>query len=74
MVGGVSAIGAGLYSVGVPKDSILKYEVALKTNNFLLVAHGTADEVARARDILQTTRPSEVGLHLAETAKKAKAV
>jgi Heat induced stress protein YflT domain len=63
VVGGLSAIGAGLYSIGIPKDSILRYEVALKANKFLLVAHGTAEEVARARDIIATTHPSEVGVH-----------
>src|SRR5271156_3298058 len=31
IVGGLSALGAGLFSIGVPKDSILNYEVALKT-------------------------------------------
>lgn len=30
VVGGVSAIGAGLYSIGIPKDSVLQYELALK--------------------------------------------
>src|SRR5580700_10815304 len=59
VVGGLSAIGAGLYSIGIPKDSILKYEVALKAGSFLLVAHGTAEEVSKAKDILQTTRPSQ---------------
>lgn len=63
VVGGLSAIGAGLYGIGIPKDSILRYEVALKANKFLLVAHGTAEEVARARDILATTNPSELGVH-----------
>src|ERR1700685_2693358 len=29
VVGGLSAIGAGLDSVGIPKDSILQYELAL---------------------------------------------
>lgn len=74
MVGGVGAIGAGLYSMGIPKDSILKYELALKANSFLLVAHGTAEEVAKAKDILQTTRPSQLDLHSAEPVKKATAV
>jgi uncharacterized membrane protein len=74
LVGGLSAIGAGLYSIGIPKDSVLKYETALKAGNFLLVVHGTADEVARARDILQTTRPSELNLHPAEPVKRATAV
>ena len=74
VVGGVSAIGAGLYSIGIPKDSILKYETAIKANNFVLVAHGTAEEVARAKDILQTTQPSELNVHSTESAKKATAV
>lgn len=63
IVGGVSAIGAGLYSVGVPKDSILKYELALKTDRFVLMVHGTADEAARARDIIKGTHPAELHVH-----------
>ena len=63
LVGGVSAVGAGLYSLGIPKDSVLKYDTALKANKFILVAHGTASEVARAKDIIQTTNPAEVNLH-----------
>jgi hypothetical protein len=63
VVGGVSAVGAGLYSLGIPKDSVLKYDTALKTNKFILVAHGTANEVAKAKDIIQTTNPVEVSLH-----------
>jgi len=34
VVGGLSALGAGLFSLGIPKDSILKYETALKTDKF----------------------------------------
>ena len=66
VVGGLSALGAGLYSIGIPKDSVVKYETALKADKFLLLAHGTADEVAKARDILQTTHPVEVALHAAK--------
>jgi hypothetical protein len=68
LVGGLSAIGAALYSIGIPKDSILKYELALKQDKFLLVAHGTADEVAKARDILQTTSPATIDMHGAAAA------
>src|ERR1035438_5829780 len=46
VVGGVSAVGAGLVSIGIPKDSVLKYEVALKTDKFLLVVHGS--QIGRA--------------------------
>src|ERR1035437_6469507 len=63
VVGGLSALGAGLYSIGIPKDSVVKYEAALKSDKFLLLAHGTAGEVAKARDIMQTTHPMEVAVH-----------
>ena len=52
VVGGVSALGAGLVSIGIPKDSVIKYETALKTDKFLLVVHGTPDAVYGARFIL----------------------
>jgi hypothetical protein len=63
VVGGVSAIGAGLFSIGVPKDSVLNYEIALKTDRFLLLVHGTADQAAKARDILQATHPAQLHTH-----------
>ena len=65
-VGGLSAIGAGLYSLGIPKDSIVEYESAVKAGNFVVVAHGTADEVAKARSILNTWKPSSLSDHVLE--------
>ena len=61
VVGGFGSIGAALFGMGIPKDSILQYETALRSDRFLLLAHGTAEEVAKARDILQTTKPEAVG-------------
>ena len=66
VVGGLSAIGAGLYSIGIPEDSVLEYETALKTDKFLLIVHGTVGEVERARDILEATHPINVKMHMAE--------
>jgi hypothetical protein len=74
VVGGLSAIGAGLYSIGIPKDSILRYEVALKADKFLLIAHGTADEVAKAKETIAETSPAEVNVHAAEKPQPAGAV
>ncbi len=65
-VGALGALGAGLYSIGIPKDSVVKYETALKTDQFLLIAHGTAAEVAKAKDIIETTHPAQCTLHPAE--------
>jgi len=66
VVGGISAIGAALYSIGIPKDSVLRYETSLKANKFLLVVHGTADEVERASSILQGTDALETTVHKVE--------
>ncbi len=68
VVGGLSALGAGLYSIGMPKDSVVKYETAIKSNKFLVIAHGTTAEVAKAKSILETTGAAEIGQHSAVTA------
>jgi hypothetical protein len=52
--GGLGVIGSALYSIGIPKDSIVQYESAVKAGEYLLVAHGTADDVAKAKSILQS--------------------
>ena len=63
VVGGLSALGAGLYSIGIPKNSVLQYETAVKNDKLLLVAHGTADEVERARDLLHQNRAEITTVH-----------
>lgn len=63
VTGGLTAIGAALLSIGIPKNSVLRYETAIKSDQFILVAHGTADEAARARRVLQTTGPHSVETH-----------
>jgi hypothetical protein len=50
-------------SIGIPKDSVLKYEVSLKSDKFLLVVHGTQDEVAKAKDIIAGTEHSSYTVH-----------
>jgi uncharacterized membrane protein len=63
VTGGLTALGAGLYSIGIPKNSVLKYETEVKNGRLLLVAHGTADEVQRARDLLHQTQAVETTIH-----------
>jgi len=62
-VGGLGVIGSALYSLGIPKDRIVRYESSLRADKFLLVAHGTAAEVAKAQEILKRTGPVEVNEH-----------
>jgi hypothetical protein len=63
VVGGLSALGAALYSSGIPKNSVVEYETAVKADSFLVTAHGPAEEMARARAILGTLNPARVDLH-----------
>ena len=63
VVGGLSVLGAGLAGMGIPNDSILKYETALKTDRFLLIVHGSSGEIAHAKDILGNTTPESLAHH-----------
>jgi hypothetical protein len=63
MVGGLTAIGAGLYSLGIPKDSVLHYETAIKTGKFVLIVHGTQEETASAREMISRTNAEAVHHH-----------
>jgi uncharacterized membrane protein len=63
VVGGVSALGAGLMSIGIPKDSVLQYEVALKTDKYLLIVHGGDADVEKAKDIIARTKHSSYTVH-----------
>jgi uncharacterized membrane protein len=67
VVGGLSAIGAGLIGMGIPKDSVVEYETALKTDKFIVMVHGTAAEVEKSRSVIESTRPINVTLHDKET-------
>jgi uncharacterized membrane protein len=53
VAGGVSALAGALSAIGVPKDSVLRYETALKANKFMLAVHGDAQEIARAEELLR---------------------
>ena len=59
-VGGLSVIGAALCSIGIPKNSVVRYETAIKASKFVVAAHGTGDEVKKARDILATVGAGDV--------------
>ena len=63
VVGGLSALGAALYSLGIPKDSVLQYETDLKADSFLVMARGPAAEAERAKKLLATSNPSRLDVH-----------
>ncbi len=61
--GGLSALGAALVSIGVPKDSVLEYQTAIAADDFLVMAHGSADEIIHAKAILEGVHPTHLTVH-----------
>ena len=54
---------AALYGLGIPENSILQYETALKSDAFLVMAHDTPTRIAMARKILAEAGAARVGVH-----------
>ena len=63
VVGGLSALGAALVSVGIPKDSVIAYESALKAGKFVVVAHNSEDTEDKAMIALEKTRHAGISQH-----------
>lgn len=62
--GGAGALVGALSSVGIPKNSVLRYETAIKANKFLVLIHGEADTILRARNVLTATaNGTDVEIH-----------
>lgn len=62
VLGGLSAMGAALVSMGIPKDSVVQYELAVKTDKYVLMVNGNPKEVEKARIVIESTQP--VGTHV----------
>lgn len=67
VVGGLTSLGAALYSLGIPKDSIIKYEAAIRADSFLVMAHGSEAELSRAKAILHAVNPTKMEFHPGST-------
>jgi uncharacterized membrane protein len=61
--GGILA--AALTGLGLPKDSVIKYETEVKAGKFLVIGRGNVDMVERARGVLGSTGASQVAAHTA---------
>jgi hypothetical protein len=52
-----------LMSLGISKQHILKYEQLVKAGKYLLIAHGSPADAAKAKEILTPTKPAELDVH-----------
>ena len=65
--GGLTALVGALSAIGIPKDSVLRYETALKADKFLVIVHGDADQMKRAREALSAAGSTDVQPYAAAT-------
>ncbi len=65
IVGGASALGGALSGIGIPKDSVLRYETAIAADRFVVIVQGTEAEISKARSVLAETHPSTLDEHVA---------
>lgn len=63
--GAAGALAAALTSIGIPKDSVVKYELEVKAGKFLVIADGTAEMIQHARVVLETTGSAQLAAHAA---------
>lgn len=61
LFGGLSALGAGLYSIGIHKRSVAVCEAALRSDRYLVIAYGASGEVTAAREVLKLSGAAEPG-------------
>lgn len=61
--GGAGAVIGGLTAIGVPHNSALRYESALKADQFLLLIQGDASEAARAETLLEDSGAVSLETH-----------
>jgi hypothetical protein len=63
VIGSLSALGGAISSIGVPEDSVVCYETDVKADSFLVMAHGSAEEIEKARSVLSQSDPSRLDVY-----------
>ncbi len=61
---GLSVLGTALYSVGIPKESIIRYERTINSVCCLLIVHGDQEEVELAHEVLAAGDVLDLTIHL----------
>jgi hypothetical protein len=64
----LAGVEGALANWGIAEEHILDYEKRLREGKHLVIAYGTAEEVARAHDILQGTTAGALRAHAGASA------
>lgn len=70
VVGGVSALGGALFSIGIPNDRIIAYETQIKAGKFVVIVHDAQSARDRAMIALEASKHTEVEKHVEKDAEK----
>jgi hypothetical protein len=62
VVGGISAVGAALVSLGLPKKDVIKYESLIKAEKYIVIAHGDIHEVDKARHLMDQEQATDTAV------------
>ena len=63
IVDGISSVGSGLLSIGIPKTDVMQYEVDLKKDKFILLVHGDPQTLAVAEGLIGKTKHLSFTVH-----------
>lgn len=63
LLGGLGVIGGALAGLGIPKNSVLQYEEAVRADKFLVVVHGSAEDVVKAKRTLGNASAVQLDHH-----------
>lgn len=61
--GGSNAIGIALSGIGIPSDSVIQYEFAVKADGYIVMAHGAGTDFAHARGVLVASDSARIDTH-----------
>ena len=61
--GSASALVGALSTLGVSKDSVLRYETAIKADKFLVIVNGGGEAILRALELLVAAGSGDVQAH-----------
>jgi len=59
VIGGISALGAALVNIGVPQNHVIRYEEAVKADKYVLIVHGSPEDVARGQRLIDQAKATE---------------
>jgi uncharacterized membrane protein len=60
---GAGALGAAFSTVGIPADAVIRYETALRSDKQILIVHGSAATIERARELLTDSGAESLEVH-----------